>query len=57
MYAVVKEKVAEIEVQAVSQNWLFFFGEEKRLTGINWLSAEFNSMMAFVFLRRGGVLE
>ena len=57
MYAVVKEKVVDIEVQAVTQNWFFFFRVEERLTGVNWFSAEFNPLKAFVFLRRGGVLE
>ena len=57
MYAVVKEKVAEIEVQAVTRNCVFFFGEEEMLTGVNWPSAEFNSLVAFIFLKRGGVLE
>lgn len=57
MYAVVKEKVTEIEVQTVNQNCVFSFGEEEMLTGVNWPSAEFNPMVAFVFCKRGGVLE
>jgi hypothetical protein len=57
MYAVVKEKVAEIEVQAVTRNCVFFFEEEEMLTGVNWPFAEFNSLVAFIFLKRGGVLE
>ncbi|HEX7482309.1 MAG TPA: hypothetical protein VF350_02435 [Candidatus Bathyarchaeia archaeon] len=49
--------MVDIEVQAVTQNWFFFFRVEERLTGVNWFSAEFNPLKAFVFLRRGGVLE
>jgi hypothetical protein len=57
MYAVGKERVTETEVQAVTRNCVFFFGEEERLTGVNWFSAESNPLIAFVFLKRGGVLE
>ena len=57
MYAVVKESVTEIEVQTVTQNYVFFFSVEERLTGVNWLSVEFNPLIAFVFLKTGGVIE
>jgi hypothetical protein len=42
-----KERVTETEVQAVTQNCVFFFGEKERLTGVNWFSAEFNPLIAF----------
>jgi hypothetical protein len=57
MHAVAKERVTKIEVQAATRNCAFFFGKEERLTGVNWLSAEFNPLIAFVFLKRGGILE
>ena len=57
MYAVVKESVTEIEVQTVTQNYVFFFSVEERLTGVNRLSVEFNPLIAFVFLKTGGVVE
>ena len=57
MYAVVKERVTEIEVQTVTQNYVFFFSVEERLTGVNWLSVELNPLIAFVFLKTGGVVE
>jgi hypothetical protein len=57
MYAVVKDRVTEIDVQAAARNCVFFFGDAERLTGVNWLSAEFNPFITFIFLQRGGVLE
>jgi hypothetical protein len=52
-----KEKVTEIDVQAVTRNCVFFIGEEERLTGVSFLSSEFNSPLAFVSLKGGGILE
>jgi hypothetical protein len=56
MYAMAKD-VTEIDFQTVTRSCFFFFREEERLTGVNWSSAEFNLLIAFVFLKRGGVLE
>ena len=49
--------MTEIEVQAATQNWVFFFRVDERLTGVNWFSAEFNPLIAFVLIKAGGVLE
>lgn len=49
--------MTEIEVQAATRNYAFFFGVEERLTGVNWPSAEFNPPIAFVFLKSGGVFK
>jgi hypothetical protein len=57
MYVVTKETVTKIDVQAETRNCAFFFGEEERLTGGNWLSAGFNPLGIFLFLKRGGILE
>ena len=57
MYAVVKRSVTEMEFQAATRNYVFFFGEEERLTGVNWLSANFNPLITFVFLKRGDVFK
>jgi len=57
MHVVTKETETKIEVQAATRNCAFFFGEEERLTGGNWLSAGFNPLVIFLFLKRGGILE
>jgi hypothetical protein len=51
MYAVVK-RVTKIEIQEANRNYIFFFGK-KGLAEVNWLSVEFNPLIAFVFLSRG----
>jgi hypothetical protein len=57
MYAVVKKSVTEIEVQAATRNYVFFFAVDERLTGVNWSSDDFNPLIAFVFVKSGGVFE
>jgi hypothetical protein len=44
-------------LQAANRNYVFFFRAEERLTGGSWLFAEFNPLIAFVFLKSGGVIE
>ena len=52
-----KRKVTKIELKAATGNSIFFLGEEETITGVSCLSDEFNSPLAFVFLKRGGILE
>jgi hypothetical protein len=54
---VVKEGVIEIEVQAATWNYVFFVELEERLMGVNWSCADFNSLIALVFVKSGGVFE
>jgi hypothetical protein len=57
MYAVVMEKATEMEVQQTTQNCVFFFEEKEGSAVVSCLSAEYNPLIALVFLKLGSVLE
>ncbi len=57
MYLVVKKSMNEIKVQAATNSYVFFFGIEETLKGINWSTNEFYPQITFVILKLGSVFE
>jgi hypothetical protein len=57
MYAVVKKSMNEIEIQAATNSYVFFFGIEETLKDLNWSTNEFYPKISFVILKLGSVFE